>query len=60
MKKKGKKSKKDSKDGGSRADTPDDTLRPPQATTFGSDSDTSRPPSARGGATIEEVKDEGD
>lgn len=61
--KKKKKSKKDGKkrgNGESKQDSADDSsLRPPNAGAQ-TDSDTSRPPSARGGATIEEVKDEDD
>lgn len=52
------KSKKSSKEG-SRSGTPDDTLRPPKGA-LPSDSDTSRPSSARGGMRIEEVVDEDD
>lgn len=67
IKKKKKSSKKDSKskkpgsnkDDASRSGSPDDTLRPPKGYAP-SDSDTSRPSSARGGARIEEVVDEDD
>ncbi|CCA72396.1 related to translocation protein sec62 [Serendipita indica DSM 11827] len=61
-KKKGKKEGKSKKSGkksdGSRPDSPEG-LAPPKMV-VGSDSDTSRPPSARGGPTIEEVPDEDD
>ncbi|KAG8833580.1 Translocation protein S62 [Serendipita sp. 399] len=57
VKKEGK-SKKSKKEAGSRSETPD-LLAPPKAA-LGSDSDTSRPSSARGGITIEEVPDEDD
>ncbi|KIM30945.1 hypothetical protein M408DRAFT_321957 [Serendipita vermifera MAFF 305830] len=60
VKKKGKKSKKGTKEEGSRPDTPDDSLRPPKAASLGSDSEISRPSSARGGVTVEDVKDEDD
>lgn len=60
VKKKSKKSKRAGSKEGSRPDTPDDTLRPPKPSTAASDSDISRPPSARGGARIEEVQDEDD
>jgi len=67
IKKKKKPSKKDgkskksgsNKDDASRSGSPDDTLRPPKGYAP-SDSDTSRPSSARGGARIEEVVDEDD
>lgn len=67
IKKKKKSSKKDgkskksgsNKDDASRSGSPDDTLRPPKGD-VPSDSDASRPSSARGGARIEEVVDEDD
>ena len=61
-KKKGKKEGKSKKSGkksdGSRPESPEGLAPPKMA--IGSDSDTSRPSSARGGATIEEVPDEDD